>query len=56
MHRDKSGAGVRVVISQHFTVVTQEPTLRADFDAHIAKADACVQTRALHGIWAPAPS
>lgn len=42
------GLSVRVVDSQRFTVVPKEPTLRADFDANIAEADACAQTKTLH--------
>ena len=42
------GLSVRVVDSQQFTVVAKEQTVRADFDANIADADMCVQTRALH--------
>lgn len=42
------GLSVRVVDSQRFTLVPMEPTMRADFDANIAEADTCVQTRTLH--------
>lgn len=40
--------GVRVVESQKFTVVPHEPVLQIDYDANIAEAHACIQTKTLH--------